>query len=44
MQKKVIISKDTMILQISLTIYLVKSFKTINLIFLLIILQKTLSI
>jgi hypothetical protein len=30
MQKKVITSKDTMILQISLTIYLVKSFKTIN--------------
>lgn len=30
MQKKVIISKDTTILQIPLTIYLVKSFKTIN--------------
>ena len=33
MQKKVITSKDTMILQISLTIYLVKSFKKINHIF-----------
>ena len=33
MQKKVIVNKDTVNLQISLTIYLVKSFKMINGIF-----------